>query len=328
MSSYIFSLKKRIMSIVKRKVALVLMLCAYVVITSCGNNSIQVENYDTAADGEVKIYYVNSSETGIVANDYTLTSDTEDTEAVIAELIDQLSQNPDNLSYEAPLAGRVALIDYKLTDDSLILNFDESYNQVEHVTEILDRAAMVRTLTQIDAVRTVTFQVAGNSLTDSNGNVIGGMTEDTFIYNAGNEINTYEKVTLVLYFTNEEGDGLIKVYRTVVYNSNISMERLALEQLIAGPNTDEVYPTVNPYTTINSVTVRDGICYVDFDSTFSTEPYTVTASTVIYSIVNTLSEFTDVNKVQITVDGNKDIKFMDSLSLSTLFERNLEIILQ
>ena len=185
---------------------------------------------------------------------------------------------------------------------------------------------MVRTLTQIDAVKTVTFQVGGSPLTDASGNVIGTMTEDTFIYNAGNEINTYEKVTLTLYFTNESGDGLIKVYRTVVFNSNISMERIALEQLIAGPNTDEVYPTINPATSINSITVRDGICYVDLDSAFTTEPYTVTAQTAIYSIVNTLCEFTEVNKVQITVDGNKDVKFMDSLSLSSTYERNLEII--
>ena len=325
MNSNIFSLKNRISKVIRGRMVLALILAICMTMTACAGK-IGMSGDAEKADNKVKIYYVNSSETGIVADDYTLTSDIKDTDAVIAELIEQLSQNPDTFSYEAPLAGRIALIDYKLTDDSLILNFNESYNSVDHVTEILDRAAMVRTLTQIDAVKTVTFQVGGSPLTDASGNVIGTMTEDTFIYNAGNEINTYEKVTLTLYFTNESGDGLIKVYRTVVFNSNISMERIALEQLIAGPNTDEVYPTINPATSINSITVRDGICYVDLDSAFTTEPYTVTAQTAIYSIVNTLCEFTEVNKVQITVDGNKDVKFMDSLSLSSTYERNLEII--
>ena len=325
MNSNIFSLKKRISKVVRGRIVLAFILAICMTMTACAGN-LGMSGDSEKADNKVKIYYVNSSETGIVADDYTLTSDINDTDAVIAELIEQLSQNPDTFSYEAPLAGRIALIDYKLTEDSLILNFNESYNSVEHVTEILDRAAMVRTLTQIDAVKTVTFQVGGSPLTDASGNVIGTMTEDTFIYNAGNEINTYEKVILTLYFTNESGDGLIKVYRTVVFNSNISMERIALEQLIAGPNTDEVYPTINPATSINSITVRDGICYVDLDSAFTTEPYTVTAQTAIYSIVNTLCEFTEVNKVQITVDGNKDVKFMDSLSLSSTYERNLEII--
>lgn len=325
MNSNIFSLNNRIVKMVRGRIVLALILAACMTMTACaGKLGMSGDAEDD--DNKVKIYYVNSSETGIVADDYTLTSDIKDTDAVIAELIEQLSQNPDTFSYEAPLAGRIALIDYKLTDDSLILNFNESYNSVDHVTEILDRAAMVRTLTQIDAVKTVTFQVGGSPLTDASGNVIGTMTADTFIYNAGNEINTYEKVTLTLYFTNDSGDGLIKVYRTVVYNSNISMERIALEQLIAGPNTDEVYPTINPATSIKSITVRDGICYVDLDSAFTTEPYTVTAQTAIYSIVNTLCEFTEVNKVQITVDGNKDVKFMDSLSLSSTYERNLEII--
>lgn len=326
MSSDSFSLKNKISSIIAGRALLALILAVCMVLTACSKGSGISGSVDEKDANEVKIYYVNTSETGIIERDYTLTSDIDDTEAVLAELIGQLSSNPDSFSYEAPLGGRIALIDYSLTDESLILNFDESYKSVEHVTEILDRAAMVRTLTQIEAVKTVTFEVNGNPLTDTAGNVIGGMTEDTFIYNAGNEINTYEKVTLTLYFTNEEGDGLIKVYRTIVFNSNISIERVALEQLIAGPNTDEVYPTINPQTTINSITVRDGVCYVDLDSTFTTEPYTVTAQTAIYSIVNTLSEFTDVNKVQITVDGNKDVKFMNSLSLSGTFERNLEII--
>lgn len=325
MNSNIFSLNNRIVKMVRGRIVLALILAACMTMTACAGK-LGMSGDAEEDDNKVKIYYVNSSETGIVADDYTLTSDIKDTDAVIAELIEQLSQNPDTFSYEAPLAGRIALIDYKLTDDSLILNFNESYNSVDHVTEILDRAAMVRTLTQIDAVKTVTFQVGGSPLTDASGNVIGTMTADTFIYNAGNEINTYEKVTLTLYFTNDSGDGLIKVYRTVVYNSNISMERIALEQLIAGPNTDEVYPTINPATSIKSITVRDGICYVDLDSAFTTEPYTVTAQTAIYSIVNTLCEFTEVNKVQITVDGNKDVKFMDSLSLSSTYERNLEII--
>ena len=192
MSSYIFSLKNKILS-VRKNVMVITMLVICMCIAACGNNSYNGTYSDGGADNEVKIYYVNSSETGIIANDYTLTSDIDDTEAVIAELIEQLSNTPDTFSYEAPLGGRIALIDYTLTDDSLILNFDESYNSVEHVTEILDRAAMVRTLTQISAVKTVTFQVNGSPLTDTAGNLIGGMTEDTFIYNAvsnSNRINS------------------------------------------------------------------------------------------------------------------------------------------
>jgi germination protein M len=65
---------------------------------------------------------------------------------------------------------------------------------------------------------------------------------------------------------------------------------------------------------------------VDLSQTFLTETYEVNAETAIYSIVNSLCEFTNVNKVQITVDGEKSVKFMDSLDLSEPLERDLEII--
>ena len=64
----------------------------------------------------------------------------------------------------------------------------------------------------------VSVTVGGEALTDSLGNVVGPMTADLFIDNAGNEINAYEKTRLLLYFTNESGERLIGVQtKPVVY---------------------------------------------------------------------------------------------------------------
>lgn len=103
------------------------------------------------------------------------------------------------------------------------------------VTEILNRASIVRTLSQVKDVQYVSFLVEGEPFVDASGSVVGVMSADTFIDNAGNEINTYEKVKLQLYFADEDGTGLQAVSRTKVYNSNISLERLVMEELIAGP---------------------------------------------------------------------------------------------
>lgn len=156
---------------------------------------------------------------------------------------------------------------------------------------------------------------------------MGVMNADTFIDNDGNEINTYEKVKLTLYFANESGDKLRKVSRNVVFNSNISMERLVVEQLLAGPAKGENgYPTINPATKIQSVTVKDGTCYVNLDGSFLTQPYKVTSDVTVYSITNSLAELSNVNKVQITIDSTTDKELKDNVPLSTVFERNLEIV--
>ena len=300
---------------------LLLMLLPYCV--SCGKSNSSATGKSTNV---VKVYYVNKDETAIISEDYALQSDPGDSSAVIQELLKQMETIPVKLEYEAPITGKVHLQKFSLKDEILTLSFDGEYKNIEPTKEVLDRAAMVRTLSQVEGVKYVTFLIDGEALTDKNGKVIGNMSSDMFIYNAGNEINTYEKVQLTLYFANKKGDQLIPVYRTVVYNSNISMERLVMDQLIAGPNTDAAYPTINPDTGVISVTVRDGICYVDLDEKFVTEPYQVNSDVVIYSIVNSLAELVEVNKVQISVNGKNSVKFMDTMTLSNPYERNLEII--
>ena len=207
------------------------------------------------------------------------------------------------------------------------MNFDENYRMQSAITEILVRAALVRTLTQIEGIEYVSFQVNSEPLMDASGALVGVMNADQFIDNAGNEINTYEKVKLNLYLANEEGTGLTAVSRSVVYNSNISMERLVVEQLIAGPSENEAaYPTINPSTRVVSVNVQDGICYVNLNSTFLTQIYNVTSDVTIYSITNSLVELTNVNKVQISINGDSNVTYKENTNLSTVFERNLELV--
>ena len=272
-----------------------------------------------------KAYYVSTNENGIAATDYQLTTPGSDIEGCVDELITVLSQTPDALKFEAPISGNVNIVGYSISDKLLTLNFANTYNELGRTIEILDRAAIVRTITQIDGIDYVTFQVDGTPLTDHYGNVIGNMSADTFIYNVGKEISTYEKIELKLYFANESGDKLVPVYRSVVYNSNISMERLAIEQLISGPNTDIAYPTITRDCKVNSVNVKDGVCYVDFDSAFLNQTAGVTAETALYSIVNTITEFPDVNKVVLSVDGQLSFTYMDFV-ISGSYERNLDII--
>lgn len=184
----------------------------------------------------------------------------------------------------------------------------------------------MRTLTQADGVEFVSMKVRNDPLTDRSGNPIGIMEASMFIDNAGDEINTYEKVRLILYFTDESGMKLVEANRSVVYNTNISMEKLVVEQLIKGPNNEEIYPTINPETKVNSVTVKDGICYVNLNESFLTQMTNVTSEVTIYSITNSLVELSNVNKVQISINGDTEGTYRESIPFSTIFERNLELI--
>lgn len=296
-----------------------LFLVFIVCITACGSRE------ENVSGKSYEIYYVNNDETGIFSNAYQ--SETEDSRLLLNELMEQLSTKPEKMEYKAPLAENFELLDYTWDGEKLTLNFDERYKDMDNIKEVLVRAAIVRTLSQISDIRYITFTILGEPLMDSTNVAIGTMSADTFIDNAGEEINTYEKVNLLLYFANENGDRLVEEnQRNVVYNSNISLEKLVVEKLIEGPTAAGSYPTINPSAKLLSVTVIDRICYVNFDEAFLTQPYSVTSDVTIYSIANSLIELPNINKVQISVNGETSLFYKESVSLTNMFERNLDLV--
>ena len=301
--------------------AVTLFLAAVLLCAGCGSSG-QMD-----MDRIKNIYYVNNTETGVEMHEYEMQADSREEE--LEELIERLGTMPSKLEYKAPLQMGFALLSYRLEEGILYLDMSEEYHNMSATKEVLVRAALVRTLSQAEGVSYVMITVGGAQLYDNLGNVIGLMTADQFIDNAGDEINAYEMVSLRLYFANEEGNALIVTNRTIAYNTNISMERLVVDELLAGPRNevaDVVYPTVNPSTKVVSVSVRDGICYVNFDENFLTQIYNVSSEVTIYSIVNSLAELSGVNRVQISVNGENNILYRESISLSTVFERNLDLI--
>ena len=300
-------------------ILLLLMTVLMICLAGCGKQ----QNQGTS----VEISYLNKSETQLVTEEHYLEGAT--TKEMIVEVLTLLCSVPENKELKATLSGGINIINYSLEGEQVTVSLGEKYKELSRTTEVLTRAALVRSLTEIPGVTYVMITVGGEPLTDLAGNALGIMTADMFVDNEGEQMNSYEKVTIRLYFANESGDSLIPINRELVHNidvSNISMEKLIVEQLIAGPANDESYPTINPQTKLLGVTVKDGICYVNLDSSFLTPVNNVTSDVTIYSIANSLVELSNVNKVQISIDGKKDIKFRDKYNLTTIFERNLQLV--
>lgn len=65
---------------------------------------------------------------------------------------------------------------------------------------------------------------------------------------------------------------------------------------------------------------------MDFDSVLTDEILPVSPAVTVYSIVNSLCELSNVNKVQISVKSSTNIIFRDTIDLSQPLERSLDII--
>lgn len=273
---------------------------------------------------EYNIYFLNDKATKVISESYF--SETEEASALAEELLTQLRKEADKKQYETVESQGFSILDLVVSDGVVIINVDERYREVDNIRSILCRAALARTFTQIEGVQAVSMTVNGEALTDAGGNVIGLMQADLFIDNAGDEITPVETVSLTIYFANETGDGLKTVTRSLEYNSNISMEKLVIEQIIAGPSEEGGAPTINPDTKLISATTKDGICYVNFDAAFLTQIYEVSPEVAIYSIVNSLVELSNINKVQFSVEGETNIMYREKMNFASVFERNLDLV--
>ena len=247
----------------------------------------------------------------------------------VASVFGKLRESDNRSSYVSAIPERIEILSAVLSDTCLIFDFGASYNNMLDAEEVLMRAAVVRTFTQMPEVSTVEFRVEGQPLVLQKGlgALVGPMKASDFMDIFGSGLNAYTESRFTLYFANESGDKLKPTIRELYHQNQISVEQFALQQLIAGPVSEsEGYPVLPASLKINSLTVRDGVCHVDLSTDILTQGLPLPAETVIFSIVDTLTEISEVTSVRISIDSRPDVNFMDTVDLSQLLYRDLDYI--
>ncbi len=285
-------------------------------IMGCGNSQEE--------DSKYHIYYINKEKTKTVAVGYEPQG--EGAKEQIREFVDVLFQDTEDPDYRKPAFKGVELEAWKLEKNQLSLYFNSEYLELDNVEEVLCRAAIVKTLIQVDGVECISFYVGDTPLVDSEGTPVGLMTAESFIENPGEQINTIQTANITLYFANEKGDGLVREVQEIHYSSNISLEKLVMEQLLRGPQGRKGQSAIPDGTKLVGVSVLDGVCFVNLSEGFLNQNYEITEPVVIYSIANSLAELPDVNKVQISVNGDSNKVYREKMDLSVMYERNLDYV--
>ena len=234
------------------------------------------------------MYYLALSETKLETVPFE--PSTEDTETMIQEIYQKLSEPPDSEEYLRLLPDGVLMKNYSFEGQTVTLN---SY---------------------------VEFQENGNPMTDSDGRELGLMERSSFVENEGKNINSYVFADLNLYFANENGDHLVKETRRIHYSSNVPLERVIVEKLLEGPKSEGMLPTLSSNTKILGVSIVEGICYVNLDKSFLTETMSVQQELPIYSIVDSLTDACNIHGVQISVEGDTKVTFRESMGLDKVYQ--------
>ncbi|HEB12585.1 MAG TPA: hypothetical protein ENI11_02800 [Actinobacteria bacterium] len=123
--------------------------------------------------------------------------------------------------------------------------------------------------------------------------------------NAASNTIPADQVEVVLYFADEQAQNLAGEKRRVSVTDGLARE--AINELIKGPTKMGSHATIPAGTRLLNISVSDNIATVDFSKEFIDNHTGGSAGEqmTVYSVVNTLTEFSTITKVLFLVEGQQ-----------------------
>lgn len=298
-----------------RMLVLMLLIC---VLTSCKNDT-----PDEISDDKYNIFYLDADGITLVTEEYE--ARIIDNNKLATDLLNKMYA-PESDDHFTVFKKNFDVDKITIDEKVVYVYMAESYYEMNDVEEVLVRSALVKTLSQIEGVEYVSFYINEQPFVNDMGNVVGLMSAGDYIDNTDESLNTLQWAELPLYYSDSSGQNLICEQKQIAYSGNSSIERAVIENLIDGPDSKGAKSALPKNMKVLGVSTKDGICYVNLDASFLTAMVDVSADVTIYSIVNSLCEIDNIKQVQILVNGSFEETFMDKYPLTTLFERNLNLV--
>lgn len=266
------------------------------------------------------VYYTNTSGTRLMEVSYNPAAQNFD--EMMQELMGQLASAPSG--YISAMPSDVMYNGYERGIDALRIDFSQEYYNLSNTEEVLFRAAVVKTISQIPGVTKVMFTVEKEPLRNMDGEQVPTMDANTFIDTKEGGINSYLYTTLELYFANPDGDRLVQEMRELHYSSNMVLERVVVEQLLKGPEASDRKAVAASTAQIQNIYVQNGICNINFNTDFNkSAESTVEPEVALYAIVNSICATCDnITGVQFEINGERDVMFRDKVDLNQVFSMN------
>ena len=134
------------------------------------------------------------------------------------------------------------------------------------------------------------------------------------------------QTVITLYFLNPDTYEITAEARQIDAKELIDNPYAVLiNLLIEGPKNEKLLKLIPENTKLNSAKIKNDILYIDFSEDFIKEQTLgkEQEELILKSIVNTVTELTEINKVVILINGEKDKGFPDGqLMFNKIFIKN------
>ncbi|KJS75584.1 MAG: sporulation protein [Desulfotomaculum sp. BICA1-6] len=122
------------------------------------------------------------------------------------------------------------------------------------------------------------------------------------------------KQTVTLYFGDDQAMYLAPEQREV-NKGDESLEAVIVRELINGPQKDGLTRTMPEGTKLLSVSVVNGVAYVNFSKEFKSKHWGGSAgeSLTVYSVTNSLCKLPGIEEVQFLLEGDKQESILGNI---------------
>lgn len=276
--------------------AVFLLLCA-----GCSRKQVSEEPKENQKT--VSLYFGNSDGTDLVEEKISI-KDVK-AEDVPEYVMEQLLEGPKKQENSRVIRAGTDLLGIEVDKGSATVNLSKEFYNEESIMDVLASASVVKSLCSVRGIGNVKILIEGVELVLDNGLTVSDMRENDLVFDADALMQDESNITL--YFSDAEASGLVREIRRVKVPKGESLEKTVVAELIRGPQQEKMYRTIPQDTKISSVETKDGVCFVNFSSEFISKHSGGTAAEelTVYSIVNSLTELSNVEKVQFLIEGKK-----------------------
>lgn len=282
------------------KKLIVLVFALLTVLSGCGLTGQSAETKEN-----IDLYFALKGNEGLDKEQRTI--EYEAVQDKYAKTLEEWIQGPsDTEKFEKSVNSSVKVLGISVEGDKLTIDLSKEFNTFGGVMEeSATIASLVNTMVQFPEVNSVRITVEGKELIAPSGNPYGYLTEIQFDPNSQGQIKGVE---VTLYFADDQAMYVVAEKRNINIEENASKDKIIktlIEEMIKGPESPDLYPTIPEEARVNSVVVTGERATIDFSEEMVTKHSGGAAGEdmTLTSIANTVTEVEGIIEVVITVNG-------------------------
>ena len=220
----------------------------------------------------------------------------------LTELFALYMQGPEGTDLILPIPKDAKLTAVTRRQGLVEFHFSEEYLTASGIELSIADACLAKTAFQLENVIRVRILVEGSGSEPLRDTTLE--KNDIVLFDDG---NVSDRRDVTLYFADSAGRYLLADRRTPPPSEDDRLPHYIVEQLIAGPQTAGMYPTLPEGTALLDLNVEDGICAVDFNGDFFTNRPTTERGEqlALLSVVNSLCTLDEIDQVQFYIEGKR-----------------------